>query len=448
MGNKKRLVVIGAVAAGTSAAAKAKRVDPEREVVLLERDAHISYGACGLPYLIGGVIPRAEDLIARSPEEFRSQGIDVRTRHEVLEIDAANKRLRVADLTAAQDYPLPYDDLVIATGAVSFRPPVPGLELPGVYTLRTLSDGVALREATARAKNVVIIGGGYIGLEMAEAFRAHGLPVTIVEMSPQLMVNVDEDMSKLVLAEVERQGVRVLLNDGLVRCEGAGQVEKVVTQHNEVLADLVLLSIGVRPNTALTVKAGVSLGAGKAIAVDAHMRTNVEGIYAAGDCAETVQQVTGEKTYIPLGTTANKQGRVAGANVAGMGCEFEGVVGTAVAKVFDLQVARTGLTEREATSKGLAVSVAAVHTSDHAGYYPGNTRLDVKLIVERASRRLLGAQMVGAQGAAKRIDVLAAALYAKMTVDDLTRLDYSYAPAYAAVWDATLVAANVAGKCK
>jgi len=447
---KRRLVVVGAVAAGTSAAAKAKRTSPDLEVVLLERGEDISYAACGLPYLIAGLITRPEDLIARTPHEFRAQGIDLRTRHEVLGIDAPNRSVRVADLERSKQYTLHYDNLVIATGAASFRPPVPGLELPGVFTLRTLSDGLALHAAISSGKvqHAVIVGGGYIGLEMAEALRARGLSVTVVEMAPQLMVNFDEDMSKLVLAEVEGKGVRVLLNDGLVRCEGAGRVEKVVTQHNNVPADLVLLSIGVRPDASLAASAGLELGAGKAIAVDDHMRTNVEGIYAAGDCADSVQQVTGEKAYIPLGTTANKQGRVAGANAAGMECSFEGVVGTAVAKIFDLEVARTGLTEREAKAKGFAVAASTVQTQARARYYPDNSPLHVKLVLDADSRRLLGAQIIGAQGAAKRIDVLAAALYAKMSVDDLARVDCSYAPPYAPVWDPVLVAANVAARCK
>ncbi|MBM4428977.1 MAG: CoA-disulfide reductase [Chloroflexi bacterium] len=448
MRNRRRLVVIGAVAAGTSAAAKAKRTNPDLEVVLLERDAHISYGACGLPYFIAGLIPSAQALTARSPEEFRQQGIEVRTQHEALGIEAANHRLYVADLRSGEEYTLPYDDLVIATGAVSSVPPVPGVDLPGVFTLRTLADGLGLDAALRDRppKNVVIVGSGYIGLEMAEAFRARDLAVTIVEMAPQLMVNLDKDMSDLVLAEVQRQGVQVLLNDGLVRCEGLDRVEKVITQHSVVPADLVLLAIGVRPNTRLGEQAGLRLGAGKAIAVDEHMRTSIEGIYAAGDCTETMHQVTGEKTYIPLGTTANKQGRVAGANIAGMECTFEGVVGTAVAKVFGLEVARTGLTEKEATAKNLAGSATTIQAMDRARYYPGGTPLNVKLVVDSASRRLLGAQLIGPQGAAKRVDVLAAALYAGMSAHDLTRLDYSYAPPYAPVWDATLVAASVASR--
>jgi NADPH-dependent 2,4-dienoyl-CoA reductase/sulfur reductase-like enzyme len=445
MRKKQRVVVIGAVAAGTTAAAKAKRTNPDLEVILLERDSHISYGACGLPYFIGGMIPSADALIARTPAEFRQRGVDVRTQHKVLEIDASSNRLRVADLAAAKEYQLPYDSLVVATGAVSFRPPLPGLDLPGVFALRTLADGLALHNALKNRppKSVVIVGGGYIGLEMAEAFRALNLPVTIVEIASQLMINLDEGMSELVLAEVEHKGVRVLLNDGLVRCEGSDYVDRVITQHNDIPADLVLLALGVRPNTKLAEQAGLKLGAGKAIAVDEYMRTSVEGIYAAGDCAETVHQVSGEKTYIPLGSTANKQGRVAGANVAGMAATFEGVVGTAVAKVFDLQVARTGLTEREAVAKGFAVHSQRISAQDRAHYFPGRTRLDVELVMDQASRRLLGAQLVGAQGAAKRIDVLAAALYGKMTVDDLTRVDYGYAPPYASVWDATLRAANV-----
>lgn len=447
---KQRLAVIGAVAAGTSAAAKAARTNPDLEVILLERGTNISYGACGLPYFIAGLVPSTKALIARSPEEFRSRGVDVRLRHEVMEIDPAHNRVRVADLEAAKEYSLPYDSLVIATGALSFRPPVPGLDLPGIYSLRTLSDGVVLHKVVRNRppKSVVIVGGGYIGLEMAEAFRALDLPVTIVEMAPQVMTNLDEDMSKLVLAEVERNGVRVLLNNGLIRCEGAGRVEKVITQHDEVTADLVLVAIGVRPNTTLAEKAGVKLGAGKAIAVDEQMHTNFESIYAAGDCADAIHQVTGERTYIPLGSTANKQGRVAGANAAGMPCTFGGVAGTAVAKVFGLEVARTGLTEREARVKGFDVGVSSIVTRNHARYYPGGTELHVRLVMDQQTRRLLGAQLIGAQGAAKRVDVLAAALCANMTSDDLTRVDYSYAPPYASVWDATLVAANVISRCK
>jgi len=449
MPRRRRLVVIGGVAAGASAAAKAKRTNPDLEVILLERDAHISYGACGLPYFIAGLIPSAEELIARSPAEFGQHGIEVRTRHEVVELDTANKSLRVLDREGATGYDLHFDDLLIATGAEAFRPPVPGLDLPGVFTLRTLSDGLALHQTlrSQRPKNVVIVGGGYIGLEMAEALRALGLPVSIVEMAPQLMVNLDQDMSELVLGEVERQGARLLLNDGLVRCEGSGRVQKVVTQHSEIPADVVLIAVGVRPNTALAQQAGLKIGAKGAIAVDEHMRTSQDGIYAAGDCVEATHQVTGQKVYIPLGTTANKQGRTAGANIAGMSCTFEGIVGTAVAKVFGLQVARTGLTEREATEAGFAVHSRKITTNDRAHYYPGGAQLDVKLVMDQDSRRLLGAQIIGAEGAAKRIDVLAAALYAKMTVDDLTRLDYSYAPPYASVWDATLRAASVLSRC-
>lgn len=450
MDKTQRLVVIGAVAAGTSAAAKAKRTNPDLEVILLERDTHISYAGCGLPYFISGVVPRMEALIARTPEEFRSGGIDVRLRHEVMEIDPAHGWVRVADLEAAKEYALSYDSLVIATGATSFRPPVPGLDLPGVYTLRTLSEGVALREAvrTKPPGSVVIVGGGSIGLEMAESFRALGLPVTIVEMAPQVMVYLDEEMSKLVQAEVERNGVRVLLNDGLVRCEGAGKVEKVITPNNEIPADLVLVAIGVRPNVRLAEKAGIRLGAGRAIAVDEQMRTNFEGIYAAGDCVDAIHQVTGERTYVPLGSTANKQGRVAGSNVAGMSCTFGGVAGTAVVKVFGLEVARTGLTEREARAKGLDVGISSITAKDHARYYPGATDLHIKLIMDRQTRRLLGAQFIGAQGAAKRVDVVAAALAAGMTVDDVTRVDYSYAPPYSMAWDPTLIAAGVVSKCR
>ncbi len=450
MAAKQRLVVIGGVAAGTSAAAKAKRTNPELEVILLERGPFISYGSCGMPAFIAGMIPSADELISRSPEEFASRGVEVRTRNEVLEVDARNRSLRVADLEAVRDYSLPYDDLVIATGADAVRPKLPGLDLDGVFALRTLSDGLAIAEAlrTRRPSQAVIVGGSYVGLLMAAAFRAHDLPVVVVEMAPQLMANLDEDMSALVLDGVHSHGVRVLLNDRLVGCEGRNHVEKVVTESEEIPTDLVLLAVGVRPNTHLAQQAGAQLGAGGAVAVDEHMRTSVPHIYAAGDCAEAVLQVTGEKVYIPLGTTANKQGRVAGATAAGMDCTFEGIAGTAATKVFGLEVARTGLTEREAAAKGFAVHTSQITTKDRSGYYPGASRLDVKLVIDAHSRRLLGGQMIGASGAAKRIDVLAAAICARMTVDDLTRIDYSYTPSAASVWDATLIAANVTSRCK
>jgi NADPH-dependent 2,4-dienoyl-CoA reductase/sulfur reductase-like enzyme len=450
MANNQRLVVIGAVAAGTTAAAKAKRTNPDLEVVLLERDAHISYGACGLPYFISGVIANVDALIAWTPAQFREQGVDIRVRNEVLAIDTANRKVHVADLDGARDYSLQYDSLVIATGAMPFTPAVPGRELPGVYSLRTLTDGVTLRD-DLRAKpprSVVIVGGGSIGLEMAEAFRALDLQVTIVEMAPQLLVYLDDEMSQLVREEVERNGVQVRLNDGLVRFEGEGRLQKVITQQGEVAADLALVAIGVRPNVRLAEQTGIHLGGGKAIAVDSQMRTNFEGVFAAGDCADALHQVTGERVYIPLGSTANKQGRVAGSNAAGMACTFEGVAGTAVVKVFGLEVARTGLTVREAKAKGIDAQSTLIHTNDCARYYPGATELHIQLVLDPASRRLVGAQLIGAKGAAKRVDVLAAALYGKMTVDDLIHVDYSYAPPYAGALDATLIAANVLSRCR
>jgi NADPH-dependent 2,4-dienoyl-CoA reductase/sulfur reductase-like enzyme len=450
MSDRRRLVVIGGVAAGTSAAAKAKRTEPELEVVLLERGANVSYGACGLPYYVAGIIPHAEDLIARTPVEFRQSGIEVRTGHEVLEVKPAKRSVLVTDLNRGAQYELAYDSLVIATGARAVTPDVAGRDLDNVITLRTLSDGVALKRTLThqRPQSVVIVGGGYIGLEMAEAFRALTLPVTLIEMADRLMTNLDAEMSQLVFEEVVRAGVDVHLNDPLVAFEGSGRLESVTTTSAHIPADLALVSVGVRPNVGLASRAGLTLGTGGAIAVDGHMRTNMDGIYAAGDCTDTRHLVTGQRTYMPLGTTANKQGRVAGANVAGMECTFEGVVGTAVAKVFGLEVARTGLTEKEAQAHGFDVYSQHIKTKDRARYFPGAERLDVKLVMDRSSRRLLGAQLVGGGGAAKRIDVLAAALYARMSVDDLTHLDYSYAPPYASVWDATLRAANVLGRCR
>ncbi len=446
--SKERLVIIGAVAAGTSAAAKARRTDPELEIILLERGADISYSACGLPHYIAGVVSSAEQLVARSVKEFRDSGVDVRIRHQVDEIDAANRQLSVSDLDSQTTYRLPYDRLVIATGATPIRPAIQGLDLDGVWDLRTLDDGRALEAALNRERpqRAVIIGAGSIGVEMAEAFRARGLEVTIVEMRPQVLPYLDEEMAALVHAELERQGVQLLLKNRVLRCEGSAAIERVITEQGPLPADLVLVAVGVCPNTSLAKQAGVALGAGGAIAVDEQMRTSMDRIWAAGDCAETLHQVTREKVYLPMGTTANKQGRTAGANAAGGQLTFQGVAGTALAKVFELQVARTGLNEREAKEKGLNVRSTSIVARDRASYYPGVAPLHVRLTVDASSGRLLGGQIVGMAGVAKRIDTLATAVYGGFTVEDLTRIDYGYAPPFASAWEAILIAADVATK--
>ena len=448
----KRLVVIGGVAAGMSAAAKAKRVDRELEVVVYERGPFISYAACGMPYYIAGDVPDYQELIVRTPAQMAKQGVEVHVRHEVTAIDVTAHTVTVRDRTEqggdGRTFTQDWDKLVIATGARAAQPSMPGIDLPGVFALRALSQGMALRRFLdeRQPRQAIVVGGGYIGVEMAETFRRLGLDVKILIRSGQVMrTTLDDDVRALVEEELARQGVKVLQGQP-VAFEGDGRVAAVVTTDGRYPCDVALLGMGARPETALAQAAGVALGPTGAIATDAHMCTSVPDVYAAGDCAEVLHLVTGQPDYIPLGSTANKQGRVAGAHAAGAQASFGGVVGTMVTRVFDLAVARTGLTVAQARSVGRTVSETMIKARDLAHYFPGAAPIHVKLVVEEESGRLLGGQIVGRQGVAKRIDVLATALHHALVIEDLQRLDLSYAPPFAPVWDPLLVAANVAAK--
>jgi NADPH-dependent 2,4-dienoyl-CoA reductase/sulfur reductase-like enzyme len=432
-----------------SAASKARRVDPKMKILVYEKSGYVSYGACGLPYYVQGLIPDHNQLIARTPEQFAKQNIQVFTHHQVTRIDPTNRRVEVNNLETGEFFETPFDKLMLSTGGVAVRPPIPGLDPPpgNLFCVRTVEDGIAIRQfiETERPKHVVIVGAGYIGLEMAEALLVgHGLKVTVLTLFPPLLPTFDEDMAEIVSGELVRHGVDLHVQGVRAFEQSNGRVAAVHTGEGSFPSDLVVLAAGVRPNTALAEAAGVRLGPTGAVAVDDHQRTNIDGIYSAGDVAEALDLVTGEPTYIPLGTTANKQGRVAGENIAGGDAAFQGVVGTSVVKVLDVDAARAGLTEAQARERGFDVRTATIKAPSLAHYMPGGGPLHVKLIYE-VGGRLLGAQMVG-PGTAKRIDVVAAALYDEWTIDDLSRLDLSYAPPFAPVWDALLVAANVAKK--
>jgi NADPH-dependent 2,4-dienoyl-CoA reductase/sulfur reductase-like enzyme len=444
----KRLIVIGGVAAGMSAAAKAKRTDRNLEVVVYEKGPYISYAACGMPYLIAGDISDYHELIVRTPEQMVKQGVEVHIRHEVLAIDPGAQTVTVRDLGAAREFTQTYDALVIATGARPAWPAVPGADLPGVFGLRSLESGLAIGRFLEEHKpeNAIVVGGGYIGVEMAETLRRRGLAVTMVIRSGQVLrETIDEDVRDLVHAELERQGVTVARGTP-VAFEGEDQLVALVTEEGRYPCGVAILGIGAQPNVEMAHAAGVALGATGAIATDDRMRTNLPGVYTAGDCAEALHRITGKPAYIPLGSTANKQGRVAGENAAGGREIFGGVVGTTVVRCFDLAVASTGLTATGARAEGFAVREALIHAQDISHYFPGAAEIYVKLVVEEESDRLLGGQIVGKRGVAKRVDVLATALHSRMTVADLRRLDLSYAPPFAPVWDPILVAANVAAK--
>ncbi|MER7588629.1 FAD-dependent oxidoreductase [Micromonospora sp. NPDC127501] len=447
-----RLIVIGGDAAGMSAASQARRRRDrgDLEIVVFERGHFTSYSACGIPYWISGLVPGPEALIARDPETFRTEyAMDVRMRHEVTAIDLERREVVARDLKGGGEVRERFDDLMYATGAVPVKPSWAITDAGGVFGMQTLDDGAALRDwldADPQPRRAVVVGGGYIGVEIAEALIQRGLSVTLVEAGEQPMSTVDSDMGELVAEAMRGLGITIrgsLPVSGLE--ERDGRVSAVVTAEGPIPTDVVVMGLGVRPNTALAEAAGLPLGPTGAIRVDRRMRVpGHPGVWAAGDCVETLHRVSGMPVHVPLGTHANKQGRVAGINIGGGYATFTGVIGTAVTKVCDLEVGRTGLRERDATAAGFEFVSVIAESTNRAGYYPGARPMTVKLIAERPSGRLLGAQIVGWSEAAKRIDSLAVALWNGMTVDDMTQLDLGYAPPYAPVWDPVLIAARKA----
>jgi NADPH-dependent 2,4-dienoyl-CoA reductase/sulfur reductase-like enzyme len=449
-----RLVVIGADAAGMTAASQARRRRgaDDLSIVAFERGRHTSYSACGIPYWIGGQVGSADDLVARSPEQHRERDIDVRIRHEVIAIDLDRREVVARDLDGGGELRECFDQLMIGTGATPIRPDWPGVDARGVHGVQTLDDGEDVHDTLDRntggdAKRAVVVGGGYIGVELAESMVRRGLSVTLLERAAQPMPTLDPDMGALVHKAMEGLGIDVRSGVTVEGIEvGAdGWVRAAVTDGEEFPADIVVLGLGTRPNSTLASEAGLPVGWTGGILTDRRMRVpKHDGIWAGGDCVETVHRVTGQPVSIPLGTHANKQGRVAGINLGGGYATFPGVVGTAVSKVCDLEIARTGLTEREAQRAGFAFVTATIESDSRAGYYPDAQRMTVKLLAEPGTGRLLGGQIVGREGAAKRIDVLAVALWNEMTVDEMIGLDLGYAPPFSPVWDPVLVAARKA----
>jgi NADPH-dependent 2,4-dienoyl-CoA reductase/sulfur reductase-like enzyme len=441
MSGSRRLLVVGGVAAGLSAAARARRMDPALDIAVFERTGFCSYSACGLPYLVAGVIPDHNNLVARGPEDLRGDGIDVRLDHQVEAVDVAAGRVRVRELRTGREREEPYDELLLATGGRA-KLPFPGMDLPGVFLVRTVEDGLAIREwiEVQRPRRAVIVGGGYIGLEMAEALRHRGLEVAMVELLPHVLPMVDAEIAEDIEAELVRQKVDLRCSTPVERIAGDGRVRQVVAGGAAVDADLVVVGVGVSPDNALAGEAGVPLGVRGAVVVDEGMRTGVPNIWAAGDCAETRHRLHGQPSYVPLGTVASKQGRVAAATIAGRDESFPGVVGTAAVKVFDLHVGRTGLSEAEAAQSGIDAAAATVVHRSRAHYYPGGRPVKVKLVAERGTGRLLGAQLAGTEGVAMRVNVVAGALHSGITVDELGGFDLSYAPPFAPVWDPLLIA--------
>jgi CoA-dependent NAD(P)H sulfur oxidoreductase len=440
-----RIVIIGGNAAGLTAASRAKRLDPHLDITVLERLPQISYSTCGLPYMVGKLVT-PESLVSYSPEDFeKERGIKVHTQVHVNTILQGRKRVEAIRMDTEEKLEFGFDRLLIATGVKARIPDIPGTALRNVFTVISLQDALNLQAALASAAHVAIIGAGYTGLEFAENLRALGKTVSIFEREPHVMSSLDADMAQIVEFELRRFGVQVSTSArvlALVGHDGRVNGVKSATSLGIAPADMVLLDVGVRPNVDLVGDTGIQIGATGGIAVDAHMETNIPGVFAAGNCAETLCAIRQKPVSSAIGTVAAKQGRVAGENLAGGRSRFLGAIGTTVLKVFELGVARTGLTSQEALAERIPIVFSRIEAQDRASYYPGTRKVWIKLIVDRETRRLIGAQAAGYGDVSKRIDVAATAISNGMRIDDVAQLDLAYSPPYSSLWDPLLVAAQ------
>ena len=443
-----KYVIIGGDAAGMSAAMEIYRNVPGAEITSVERGFIYSYGQCGLPYVVDGRIPSTKRLIARDVETFRDKyGIDARVGHEVEHIDVEKQIVTGTDLASGEPFAIPYDKLLIATGADPVMPVKKGADLAGVHMIKTipmLED--LLADLTPDVKHATIIGGGYIGLEMAETLHASGKKVRLIQRSGHLAKFLDKELAQYVHEEAKKQGVEVLLNTPVEAFEGSARVERVVTKEGTFDTDLVIVAVGIQPNTQFLKDTGIALAKNGAVIVNRHLETSIDHIYAAGDCAMHFNIVKERLDYVPLGTTANKQGRVAGLNMSGKFAPFRGIVGTSIMKFFDLTVATTGIDEDTAKKLGFECESYKWSARHIAGYYPGAQRMFIKIVVRKRDQQLLGAHIVGQAGVDKRIDVFATALHNKMTLPDLLDLDLAYAPPFNGAWDPLQQAARINGK--
>ncbi len=432
-----KYVIIGGDAAGMSAAMQIVRNASNPEIITLEKGNVYSYGQCGLPYVISGEIPEAEDLIARDVETFRKKyGIDAKTHHEVTSVDTNQKTVSGRHTETGGPFTYSYDRLLVATGVRPIIPDWYGKELEGIHSLKTIPDAKEIMENLKHdVEQVTIIGGGYIGLEMAESFVHLGKKVRMIERNEQLAKIFDEDMAGYIHEEAEKHGVELCFSEQVEGFNGEGHVKSVVTDKNEYRSDLVLVAVGVKPNTDFLENTPVRLNEKGAVIVDAYMKTNVEDVYSAGDCATHFHRIKKLNDHIPLGTTANKQGRIAGLNMIDRPKTFAGILGTSVIKFMELTLGRTGVSEREAKALNLPYKTVKTEAKDIAGYYPGAEKLHVKLLYNMENQRIIGGQFIGKHGVDKRVDVLAMALFHKMSLHDLEDLDLSYAPPYNGVWD-------------
>lgn len=441
-----RVVIVGAVAAGMSAAAKLKRMKPEYEVVVYEKTDVVSFGACGLPYFVGGFFDDANNMIARSPEKFRETGIDLNIFKEVVAVDTDAKKLTVKDIKTGETFEDSYDKLMIATGASSIIPPIKNVKLENVSTLKTMEDGIKVKELLSKKEinKVVIIGAGFIGLEAVEAAKKLGKEVTVIQSTDRVLNQVfDKEITDVLEDEMKAHGVNLRLEELAAEFVGKTKVEKVITNKGEIEADLVIIATGVRPNTSFLKDTNIEMLGNGAIIVDEYGRTSVEDIYSAGDCATIKNIVTNEDMYVPLATGANKLGRIVGENLAGSNNAFQGSLGSSCIKVMNMEAAATGLTEGKAKSLGLNYKAKFISDFNQTNYYPGRDKIYVKLVYDAETKVILGGQVAGFKDSVQRANVIASAIFSKMTTNQLGMLDLCYAPPFARTWDVLNVAGNV-----
>lgn len=442
-----KVIIIGGIAAGMSAAAKLKRLSKETEVTVYEKNSYVSFGACGLPYYIGNFFEEHERMLVRTPEQVIESGIQLHTQHEVLWVDAKEKKLVVKNLLTEEEFEDSYDKLMIATGASAILPPIKGLDLNQVHVLRSLEDGFAVKEqlTSEDVKRVGIIGAGFIGLEVAEAVKHLGKEAIVFQLEDRVLKETfDQEITDLIELELKEAGVELHLNTKVVELRGESKVQTVVTDKGEVSVDLVVVATGVRPNTKFLQSTGIKMLPNGAILIDEEGRTSVEDIYAAGDCATVPHMLKDSPAYIPLATTANKLGRIVGENLAGNHNKFSGTLGSGCVKVLGVEAGRTGLSEKEAQELGLDYKTVFITDKNHTDYFPGQEKLSVKLIYDARTKVILGGQMIGRSDAVLRIDVIATAITAKMTTTQLGMLDLCYAPPFSRTWDIVNVVGNVA----
>jgi len=444
-----KIVIVGGVAGGASAAAKARRSNESADIVMFEKGPYVSFANCGLPYYVGDTIQDRDELLLQTPERFWKRfRVQVQILHEVLKIDRKEKCVRVKSFVTQEITSHPYDKLILAPGAGAIVPDIPGIQAKNIFSVKTVPDSDRIKSFLHDhpSQHALVIGGGFIGLETAEALKNRGLQVTIVEKAPQILPPFDPDMAGLMAFHLQENDVKIIVGDGIKSFHQTGELaqEAELESGKRLPMDIAILSIGVRPELKLARDAGLEIGASGGIAVNERQQTSDPTIYAAGDAVETMHLVTGKRTRIPLAGPANKQGRVAGANAAGGDLQFHGALGTAIVESMGITAGKTGLTEHEARAHSLKYFVSVTHPLDHAGYYPGAEALHIKLIVEQDSGKLLGAQIIGEQGVDKRIDVLATALHAKMNVQDLEQLDLAYAPQFNSAKGPVIMAGFVA----